>query len=181
MPGPMLNHTMFRSDSISCSACLLPRFRASEELTICFTLSFSAVKDKDVSLDFYTRVGPTSSCDCVIIPVLTCGLADSRHGAFGLDGWRVATVATLPRLTRLTNAFPSGGSFHNYFLAFPEEGKGELSAEQKKATKTARQGVLELCHNHGTEVGPLNPTLKVTSLTPFAVRSRVQGLRQRQL
>lgn len=45
-----------------------------------------------------------------------------------------------------------GSSFHNYFLGFPEEGKGELTAEQKKSTKTARQGVLELCHNHGTEV-----------------------------
>ncbi|ORY58005.1 Glyoxalase/Bleomycin resistance protein/Dihydroxybiphenyl dioxygenase [Leucosporidium creatinivorum] len=82
MAPPMLNHTMFR------------------------------IKDKDVSLDFYTRI-------------LGMELLDSMDG----------------------------GDFHNYFLGFPEEGK-DLTAEQKKATKTARQGVLELCHNHGTESDP---------------------------
>jgi len=46
-----------------------------------------------------------------------------------------------------------GGDFTNYFLGFPEEGKS-LTPEEKKATKTARQGVLELCHNWGTETDP---------------------------
>lgn len=76
-----------------------------------------------------------------------------------------------------------GGDFHNYFLGFPEEGKGELTAEQKKATKTARQGVLELCHNHGTEVSRLS-IITISTSTPLpssAVRSRVQGLQQRKL
>ncbi|KAK4702861.1 lactoylglutathione lyase, partial [Phenoliferia sp. Uapishka_3] len=39
-----------------------------------------------------------------------------------------------------------GGDFTNYFLGFPEEGK-TLTKEEKASTKTARQGVLELCHN----------------------------------
>lgn len=36
---------------------------------------------------------------------------------------------------------------------FPEDGS-KLSAEEKKATKTARAGVLELCHNHDTTSKP---------------------------
>ncbi|GAA5959420.1 hypothetical protein JCM21900_006852 [Sporobolomyces salmonicolor] len=47
-----------------------------------------------------------------------------------------------------------GGDFSNYFLAFPEEGKEHLSQEEKAARKTAREGVLELCHNWGTETDP---------------------------
>ncbi|GAA5900243.1 hypothetical protein JCM8208_002062 [Rhodotorula glutinis] len=44
-----------------------------------------------------------------------------------------------------------GGDFTNYFLAFPEEGKEGLSAEEKAERKFKREGVLELCHNWGTE------------------------------
>lgn len=40
----------------------------------------------------------------------------------------------------------SGSDFTNYFLAFPEEGKN-LTLAEKKSTKLAREGVLELCHN----------------------------------
>ncbi|KAM0746537.1 glyoxalase I [Meredithblackwellia eburnea MCA 4105] len=47
-----------------------------------------------------------------------------------------------------------GGDFTNYFLGFPEEGVGAKTVEEKAATKTARQGVLELCHNWGTETDP---------------------------
>ncbi|GAA6010281.1 hypothetical protein JCM11491_006247 [Sporobolomyces phaffii] len=47
-----------------------------------------------------------------------------------------------------------GGDFTNYFLAFPEEGKENLSKEEKSARKWAREGVLELCHNWGTESDP---------------------------
>ncbi|GAA5891671.1 hypothetical protein JCM6882_006162 [Rhodosporidiobolus microsporus] len=47
-----------------------------------------------------------------------------------------------------------GGDFTNFFLAFPEEGKEHLSAEEKSARKFMREGVLELCHNHGTESDP---------------------------
>lgn len=36
---------------------------------------------------------------------------------------------------------------HSYFLAFPEEGKDHLSAEEKSERKFMREGVLELCHN----------------------------------
>ncbi|KAL8280866.1 hypothetical protein RQP46_006870 [Phenoliferia psychrophenolica] len=46
-----------------------------------------------------------------------------------------------------------GGDFTNYFLAFPEEGK-TLTKAEKAATKTSRMGVLELCHNWGTETDP---------------------------
>ncbi|GAA5854081.1 hypothetical protein JCM8547_008218 [Rhodosporidiobolus lusitaniae] len=41
-----------------------------------------------------------------------------------------------------------GGDFTNYFLAFPEEGKENLSQEEKSARKFQREGILELCHNH---------------------------------
>ncbi|GAA6032625.1 hypothetical protein JCM8097_004847 [Rhodosporidiobolus ruineniae] len=44
-----------------------------------------------------------------------------------------------------------GGKFTNYFLAFPEEGSEKLSQEEKSARKFQREGVLELCHNWGTE------------------------------
>ncbi|BGP56039.1 hypothetical protein JCM8202_005184 [Rhodotorula sphaerocarpa] len=47
-----------------------------------------------------------------------------------------------------------GGDFTNYFLAFPEEGKDHLSAEEKSERKFMREGVLELCHNWGTESDP---------------------------
>ncbi|BGP40745.1 Lactoylglutathione lyase [Rhodotorula kratochvilovae] len=47
-----------------------------------------------------------------------------------------------------------GGDFTNYFLAFPEEGKENLSQEEKAARKFKREGVLELCHNWGTESDP---------------------------
>lgn len=38
----------------------------------------------------------------------------------------------------------------SYFLAFPEEGKN-LTQQEKKDGKLGREGVLELCHNWGTE------------------------------
>ncbi|GAA5911742.1 lactoylglutathione lyase [Sporobolomyces salmoneus] len=44
-----------------------------------------------------------------------------------------------------------GGDFTNYFLAFPEPGFESLSKEEKSARKWQREGVLELCHNWGTE------------------------------
>ncbi|GAA6058897.1 hypothetical protein JCM10212_002849 [Sporobolomyces blumeae] len=47
-----------------------------------------------------------------------------------------------------------GGDFTNYFLAFPEEGKEHLSQEEKSARKWGREGILELCHNWGTESDP---------------------------
>ncbi|KAI5477927.1 putative lactoylglutathione lyase [Pseudohyphozyma bogoriensis] len=46
-----------------------------------------------------------------------------------------------------------GGDFTNYFLAFPIEGQN-LTPEQKKASRSSREGVLELCHNWGTESDP---------------------------
>lgn len=46
-----------------------------------------------------------------------------------------------------------GSDFTNYFLAFPMEGQS-LTKEEKKASKLSREGVLELCHNHGTESDP---------------------------
>lgn len=45
-------------------------------------------------------------------------------------------------------------SLRSYFLAFPEEGKEGLSAEEKAERKFKREGVLELCHN----VRPLPPS-----------------------
>ncbi|GAA5830969.1 hypothetical protein JCM5353_004457 [Sporobolomyces roseus] len=47
-----------------------------------------------------------------------------------------------------------GGDFTNYFLAFPEEGKEGATMEEKKARKWGREGILELCHNWGTESDP---------------------------
>ncbi|KAJ8293453.1 Lactoylglutathione lyase [Rhodotorula toruloides] len=44
-----------------------------------------------------------------------------------------------------------GGDFTNYFLAFPEEGKENMSKEEKSDRKFQREGILELCHNYGTE------------------------------
>lgn len=38
-------------------------------------------------------------------------------------------------------------SLRSYFLAFPEEGKEHLSAEEKADRKFMREGILELCHN----------------------------------
>ncbi|EAU90920.2 glyoxalase I [Coprinopsis cinerea okayama7 len=43
--------------------------------------------------------------------------------------------------------------FTLYFLAFNHEGR-DLSPEEKEASRFAREGVLELTHNHGTENDP---------------------------
>ncbi|KII92513.1 hypothetical protein PLICRDRAFT_474648 [Plicaturopsis crispa FD-325 SS-3] len=43
--------------------------------------------------------------------------------------------------------------FTLYFLAF-DESNGKLTAEEKAAGRFAREGVLELTHNHGTENDP---------------------------
>jgi len=43
--------------------------------------------------------------------------------------------------------------FTLYFLAFNIEGR-ELTAEEKEKYRFAREGVLELTHNHGTESDP---------------------------
>ena len=44
-----------------------------------------------------------------------------------------------------------GSDFTNYFLAYPSGFKNEnLSKEEKQAALASREGVLELCHNHGT-------------------------------
>ncbi|KIM45579.1 hypothetical protein M413DRAFT_66221 [Hebeloma cylindrosporum] len=43
--------------------------------------------------------------------------------------------------------------FTLYFLAFNHEGK-DLTKEEKEASRFAREGVLELTHNHGTESDP---------------------------
>ncbi|KAF8334780.1 Glyoxalase/Bleomycin resistance protein/Dihydroxybiphenyl dioxygenase [Cantharellus anzutake] len=45
-----------------------------------------------------------------------------------------------------------GGDFTLYFLAF-DDGKG-LTEEEKAQGRFAREGVLELTHNHGTESDP---------------------------
>ncbi|KDE07618.1 lactoylglutathione lyase [Microbotryum lychnidis-dioicae p1A1 Lamole] len=49
-----------------------------------------------------------------------------------------------------------GGDFTNYFLAFPQEGVdySKMSKEEKSKSKFGREGVLELCHNWGTESDP---------------------------
>ncbi|KAM0789240.1 hypothetical protein ACM66B_000083 [Microbotryomycetes sp. NB124-2] len=44
-----------------------------------------------------------------------------------------------------------GGSFVNYFLAFPKEGQENMSKEEKAKAVLGREGVLELCWNKGTE------------------------------
>jgi lactoylglutathione lyase len=41
-----------------------------------------------------------------------------------------------------------------YFLAFPQKGDENLSAEQKAKGRFNREGILELTHNHGTEDDP---------------------------
>ncbi|EKM78105.1 hypothetical protein AGABI1DRAFT_76501 [Agaricus bisporus var. burnettii JB137-S8] len=43
-----------------------------------------------------------------------------------------------------------GGDFTLYFLAYNHEGP-ELSLDEKKRSRFAREGILELTHNHGTE------------------------------
>lgn len=43
------------------------------------------------------------------------------------------------------------GDFTLYFLAYEDD---ELSSDQKRSSVFARQGVLELTHNHGTETDP---------------------------
>jgi len=40
--------------------------------------------------------------------------------------------------------------FTLYFLAFDNQG-GNLTAEEKREKRSAREGLLELTHNHGTE------------------------------
>merc|ERR1712071_404307 len=44
-----------------------------------------------------------------------------------------------------------GGDFTNYFLAFPNPSTANLSQEEKAASIPSQAGVLELCHNWGTE------------------------------
>ncbi|KAJ9123266.1 hypothetical protein QFC22_001464 [Naganishia vaughanmartiniae] len=48
----------------------------------------------------------------------------------------------------------SGGDFTLYFLAFPQKGDENLSAEEKAKGRFNREGILELTHNHGTEDDP---------------------------
>ena len=43
--------------------------------------------------------------------------------------------------------------FTLYFLAF-DHTSGSATTQDKKATRRAREGVLELTHNHGTESDP---------------------------
>lgn len=95
MAPPVLNHTMFRSES-----------RSSTLLDHSLTL-VSTVKDAKVSLDFYTRV-------------LGMELRESSS----------PTLRFLAELTvRTSTVDEAGGSdFTNYFLAFPEAGKENLSA-----------------------------------------------------
>ena len=45
------------------------------------------------------------------------------------------------------------GDFTLYFLAF-DHTNGKATDEEHKATRRAREGVLELTHNHGTESDP---------------------------
>lgn len=47
-----------------------------------------------------------------------------------------------------------GGDFCNYFLAFPSGFKAGSTDEQKHAQSAGREGILELCWNHGTGVFP---------------------------
>ncbi|WWC64608.1 lactoylglutathione lyase [Kwoniella dejecticola CBS 10117] len=49
-----------------------------------------------------------------------------------------------------------GGDFTNYFLAFPGGfgDKANASDDEKTAVQLNREGVLELCHNWGTESDP---------------------------
>ncbi|WWD19603.1 lactoylglutathione lyase [Kwoniella shandongensis] len=46
----------------------------------------------------------------------------------------------------------AGSDFTNFFLAFPSGfGGSNLSDDEKAAKMFNREGILELCHNHGTE------------------------------
>ncbi|WVQ67118.1 lactoylglutathione lyase [Kwoniella botswanensis] len=49
-----------------------------------------------------------------------------------------------------------GGDFTNYFLAFPAGfgDKANASDDEKASVMLSREGVLELCHNWGTESDP---------------------------
>ncbi|KAK6909547.1 lactoylglutathione lyase [Kwoniella mangroviensis CBS 8507] len=49
-----------------------------------------------------------------------------------------------------------GGDFTNYFLAFPAGfgDKANASDDEKASVQLNREGVLELCHNWGTESDP---------------------------
>nr|XP_019044147.1 lactoylglutathione lyase [Kwoniella bestiolae CBS 10118]OCF23077.1 lactoylglutathione lyase [Kwoniella bestiolae CBS 10118] len=49
-----------------------------------------------------------------------------------------------------------GGDFTNYFLAFPAGfgDKASASDDEKASIQLNREGVLELCHNWGTESDP---------------------------
>ncbi|KAF8893601.1 glyoxalase I [Infundibulicybe gibba] len=44
--------------------------------------------------------------------------------------------------------------FTLYFLAFSHAGDEKMTAEEKEKARFAREGVLELTHNHGTESDP---------------------------
>ncbi|KAK4057218.1 hypothetical protein OIO90_001713 [Microbotryomycetes sp. JL221] len=47
-----------------------------------------------------------------------------------------------------------GGDFTNYFLCFPTEETANMSKEEKAKVMFQREGILELCHNWGTESDP---------------------------
>jgi len=48
-----------------------------------------------------------------------------------------------------------GSDFCNYFLAYPSGfGDKNLTKEQKQEIQASREGILELCWNHGTENDP---------------------------
>ena len=132
------------------------------------------IKDAKVSLKFYTEIlgmelGASVSesidvetepqlirCSCISVQS-TSRMAATLPSRSKLHGLALTREMHDDLLLILQELPPSGpfsalASFsppfpRSYFLAFPEEGKEHLSAEEKADRKFMREGILELCHN----------------------------------
>ena len=76
----------------------------------------------------------------------------------GCSKERACLTSVAPRHLTPTVHKMDGGDFTNYFLAFPEPGKENLSDEEKSKSKFSREGILELCVSgagDGVQPGPM--------------------------
>lgn len=103
-------------------------------------------------LTSHRTVGQTTPCSASRTPRFR-STSTRGSSAWSLVSFRRSGAASADEVASLTFSLfiavheSPGGDFTNYFLAFPEEGKENLSKEEKSERKFQREGILELCHN----------------------------------
>lgn len=123
------------------------------------------IKDPKASLKFYTEilgmelVKKADGGDFVSTSLLYCNRTTSVRSKLNLfcdlvilPPWSSGTSEFFTLSARLQHKLDAKRTPQtNYFLAFPSPELASLSAEEKEARATSIPGVLELCHNWGTE------------------------------